>query len=212
MDRKIKKLILRENIIKTFVLIFGFLCFLSFNLQAPQERINALEDAFIQGGETSTEAFGETKAKILHIGHSDKNSKYARITYLKFKMPKNFESIKKINLLINIKVFKKDDFPDDTFALSVFLVNTDNWSESNVTWEDALELGPKIAHINLPQTKTDKSEEVKIELDVNEIKDNFSKKRGSVLSLALTSYESKMSAVVTSKDNSPKFGPYLVLE
>ena len=196
---------------KSFVLIFGLLCLLSFNLQAQQERINALEDTFIQGGETSTEAFGETKAKTLHIGHSDKNSKYARIAYLKFKMPKDIEDIQKINLFINIKVFKKDDFPEETFDLSVFFVNSDNWSESNITWEDALELGGKIAHINLPQTKTDKAEEVKIELDVNEIKANISKK-GRVLSLALASYDSKMSAVVTSKDNSPKYGPYLVLE
>ena len=179
-------------------------------LQAQKDRINALEDTFIQGGETASEIFGETKAQILRVAHSDKNSKYARITYLKFKMPKKFDDVENINLVINIKVFKKDELPEETLSLSVFLID-DKWSELSTSWDDALELKTEIAQINLPQTKADKAEEIIIELDINKVK-TYLNENGRMLSIALASYNSRTSAVITSKDKSVKFGPHLMFE
>jgi len=196
---------------KNLLIIFLVSMLYLSTLNAQQDRINVFEDTFIQGGETSGEAFGETKNNLLRIGNSDKDNKYARISYLKFKMPKDLDDINKINLLINIKVFKKDNLPDETFKLTVFGLENDKWSESNITWEDALELGNEVGFIELPQSLTDKTEKVNIELNIDEIRKLMSSKKDKYVSLALVSYDSKTSAVITSKDSNPKFGPYLRL-
>lgn len=178
------------------------------NTYAQSERINVYEDTFIQGGETADEAFGETKANLLRVANSEKDNKYARISYLKFKMPKNVDDITKVELYINIKVFKKSKFPEEKFKLSIFGLEDDDWRENNITWEDALDIGSKIGYIEQPQALNDKTTRIKIELDIDELKKIFSRK-DRYLSIALASYENKISAVVTSKDSSTKFGPYL---
>ena len=193
-----------KNLIKITVISLLFVS----NSFGQKERINTLEDTFIQGGDTSDEVFGETNATLLRIGASDKDSKYARIAYLKFKLPSKLEDVKEINLFINIKVFRKDKYPDATFKLSVFGIENDKWKENEITWEDPLELGNKIGFVDLPQTETDKTTKVKIKLDLDELK-KLAGKKDKIISLGLASYDSKLSAIITSKDKSPKFGSYL---
>lgn len=103
----------------------------------------------MQGGETADEALGGTKPNNLMVYNSKQNTKFSRITYLKFSLPKKMTEITKLELNIPIKVFKKEDNPDLTFNIEVLGVNDDNWSESTITWNTKPELAQVLGTVEL---------------------------------------------------------------
>lgn len=124
-----------------------FLCCVASNAQT--KTITISEDAFVQGGETADEALGGTKPNNLMVYNSKQNTKFSRITYLKFSLPKKMTEITKLELNIPIKVFKKEDNPDLTFNIEVLGVNDDNWSESTITWNTKPELAQVLGTVEL---------------------------------------------------------------
>ena len=82
-----------KNNLSPFIVILVLL------LGLPTQSINAqkimvLEDAFVQGGENSNDVMVNTQPKALKVFNSKADSKYARITYLKFKLPKRIKKHK----------------------------------------------------------------------------------------------------------------------
>lgn len=196
---------------KNLLKIICLSLFISFNSYA-QKKITASEDVFIQGGETSGEDFGTTDASILRIGNSDQDSKYARIVYLKFRMPKKIDEIKSVSLVLNIKVFKRDMYKGQNFNMNIYGVENDYWKESSITWDDALELGDKVGSKIIPQSETQKNSKIEIKLDIESLKKYFNGKKDRNLTLAIGGYDTKLSAVMPSKDKSSKFGPTLIIK
>jgi hypothetical protein len=182
----------------------------TYGITAQSQKLTVKEDVFIQGGDTSDTAFGETKPKGLFVYKSHAGSKYSRITYLKFETPKKLKSVKKVTLHIPLKVFPNKN-TDAPFTLDVHAVENDRWRESSITWSDALELGELVASIEVEQG--DKVQRLAIELDAKIISNLFDGKKDRNITLAL--YNSKfnsVSAMAPSKESNIKNASYLVIE
>jgi hypothetical protein len=181
--------------------------------QAQKQKIKVSEDTFIQGGDTANKAMGEAMPKNLRIFNSEADSKYARIVYLKFNMPKKLKSAKKITLHIPLKVYKNEDKPDATFNLEIFAVENDKWRELSITWNDALELGELVGSMEVGQSLDNKNQKLSIELDAEKVSELFNGKKDRKVTLALlNSNFNKISAMAPSKEQSTKAGSYLEIE
>ncbi|WP_035634734.1 CBM96 family carbohydrate-binding protein, partial [Flavobacterium gilvum] len=172
---------------KKKVLRFFVLCFLTvMSANAQSEKIIATECAFIQGGETSLEALGVTKPDALLVFNSKGNTKYSRITFMKFKLPQGFESAKSVEFDIRIKVFKDKVFPDSKFDLDIQGVPNSKWSSQSITFNNAPKLGNVLGSAQLNQSIDDKTFEwVKIKLDVDGINELIKDSKKRTISLAL---------------------------
>ena len=193
----------------TFVAIVA----ISFGLQAQSQKLKVKEDAFIQGGDTSDTAFGETSPKNLRIFNSNADSKYARVAYLKFETPKKLKSVKKVTLHIPLKVYVNEDKPEATFNLEIYAVENDKWRELSITWSDALELGELVGSMEVPQSKDGKNQKLAIELDAKIVSELFDGKKDRKITLALVNSNfNKISAMAPSKEQSQKVASYLIIE
>lgn len=197
---------------KTILSILAIALFYTTNIEA-QTKITVKEDAFIQGGNTEDTAMGEAFPKNLRIYKSQDDDKYSRITYLKFEMPKKMKSADKITLHIPLKVYLKKEDPEATFNLEVFAVENDKWRELSITWSDALELGEKVASIEVPQSFDGKNQKLAIELDAKKVSELFNGKKDRKVTLALLNNNfNRVSAMAPSKEQSPKVASYLMVE
>lgn len=198
-----------KNILTIIAIAFA----LSINSNAQSKKITVSEDAFIQGGNTSDTPFGETNPKNLRIFKSNEDTKYSRITYLKFNTPKKLKNVTKVTLHIPLKVYIKEDEPDATFNLEVYAVENDKWRELSITWSDALELGEMVGTIEVPQSVDGKNQKLAIELDAKEISKLIDGKKDKKITLALVNSNfNKVSAMAPSKEQSPKVASYLMIE
>ncbi|MGY5355934.1 CBM96 family carbohydrate-binding protein [Wenyingzhuangia sp. IMCC45467] len=199
-----------KTLLKTSVLAISLL---ALNTNA-QEKITVSADAFIQGGNTENTAFGTEKIKNLLILKSTGNDKYSRITYLKFKTPKKVSELKKVTLNFPIKVYENEEDPELLFNLDIIAVENDKWSESNITWSNALTLGNTVGHMKVPQTTNGKNNNwIEIELDAKEVSKLINGKKDKYITLALANNEfNRLSAILPSKENSPKLAAFLTVE
>ena len=198
---------------KTIFLFFALLILFTNQFKAQSTKIIVTEDAFVQGGETASEALGETANKKLLVGNSKADTKYARKTFLKFNVDTNVNSINKVILHIPIKVFKSDVNPDATFKLAIFLGKNNNWKEDKITWNTAEEVDLKIGNIEIVQSQTDKNEWQQIVLDANVITEFLKGQKGTMLTLALLNVDfNKISAIMPSKEQSKKTASFLTIE
>lgn len=189
------------------------LLFVTYVKAQSQQKIVVSEDAFIEGGESSNTAFGETTPKNLRIFKSLDDSKYSRITYLKFTMPKKMERLNTVELNIPLKVYKNEVDQNATFNLQVFAVENDKWNEFTITWDDALELGEMVGEIEVKQSLDDKNQWIKIKLNQEIINNKFDGNKDRNITLALLNYKfNKISAMAPSKEQSDKTASYLLIE
>jgi len=181
--------------------------------QAQTTKLTVKEDAFIQGGNTSDTAFGETSPKNLRIFNSEADSKYARITYLKFETPKKLNKINKATLHIPLKVYENKSNPEATFHLEVYAVENDKWRELSITWSDKLALGALVGSMEVPQSKDGKNQKLTISLDAAKVSELFNGKKDRKITLALVNTNfNKISSMAPSKEQSPKSASYLIIE
>ncbi|WP_139958486.1 CBM96 family carbohydrate-binding protein [Flavicella sediminum] len=199
-----------KNFIKIILLTVLFVG----NTNAQKKKITVSEDAFIQGGDTADKPLGETAAKHLRIFNSNANSKYARIAYLKFNMPKKLKSVKKATLHFPLKVYKNEKLPTDTtFNLEIFAVENDRWRELSITWNDALELGELLASVEVGQSLDGRNQKLSIPLDAEKLSKLFNGKKDRKITLALVNSNfNKISAMAPSKEQSSKAAAYLEIE
>tara|TARA_B100000809_G_C15136004_1_gene530585 strand:+ start:3926 stop:4525 length:600 start_codon:yes stop_codon:yes gene_type:complete len=198
---------------KNILTIIAITLVSSIGLQAQSQKLKVTEDAFIQGGSTSDTAFGETKPKNLRIFKSNEDTKYSRITYLKFSTPKKLKSVKKVTLHIPLKVYVDENQPEATFNLEVYAVENDKWRELSITWSDALELGEMVASMEVPQSLDGKNQKLVIELNAEEVSKLIDGKKDRKITLALVNANfNKISAMAPSKEQSTKVASYLMIE
>ncbi|WP_303315292.1 DNRLRE domain-containing protein [Flavivirga abyssicola] len=175
-------------------------------------KIIASEDTYVQGGETSAKAMGETSKKQLRISNSNAKNKYARITYLKFLLPKKLKSMESAMLHIPVKVFNKTDDLEKTFKLDVYTVQSDNWNESTLTWDTKPEVNKKVGSINLKKTEGKQSEWQEIVLNTYEIFKMHSRKDTTITLALLNTDFNKTAAICPSKEQSISSAAYLVIK
>jgi hypothetical protein len=195
---------------KTFnIIILSILCSIISNAQT--KKITISDDAFVQGGETANETLGETKSKNLLIFNSKENTKYARITYLKFPLPKIMTEGTTIELNIAIKVYKNEANPDLNFNLEVVGVKNDNWSESTITWNNKPELGVVLGATEIKQSVNNELQLVKVKLDAQEFKKLYENDREVTIALVNNNFN-KISAMGQSKESYAKNAAYLQID
>ncbi|MFB9058093.1 DNRLRE domain-containing protein [Mariniflexile ostreae] len=182
-------------------------------INAQSQKITVSEDAFIQGGETSGTAFGQSTPKNLRIFNSKSDNKYSRTTYLKFTLPKKIENLKAVELNINLKVYKSDEDPKAMFNLQIYAVENDTWNEATITWNDTLELGSLVGEIEVPQSLDDKNQNLKIKLNAEEISKLVDGKKDREITLALlNSNFNKIGGMAASKEQSDKNASFLLID
>lgn len=185
-----------------------FIAVLSVNIYG-QEKIMVLEDAFVQGGNTSDAVLGVEDSKQLKVFNSKKTTKYARTTYLKFELPEEAKQASKITLHIPVKVYDKNA-PGNSFQLDVYATKTNNWSESKLTFNNKPEISNLLATKSLPATE--KHTKVSIDLDVNQLKNHLKESKTNVITLALLNNDfNKTSAMMPSKEKSKKVASFLTI-
>ena len=198
---------------KNFIKITLLTLLLIGSANAQKKKIVVSEDAFIQGGDSADTAMGEKSPKNLRIFNSNAESKYARITYLKFSTPKKMKKVSKAILHIPLKVYKNEDKPDATFNLEIYAVENDRWRELSITWNDALELGELLASKEIGQSLDNKNQKLTIELNADELSKLFDGKKDRKITLALVNSNfNKISAMAPSKEQSTKVASYLEIE
>lgn len=176
-----------------------------------QEKIMVLEDTFVQGGNTSNSVMGKEAPKQLKVFNSDKDTKYARTTYLKFELPKNLDNVSKITLHIAVKVFDKNA-PGKLFKLDIYAINNNNWSEDKLTFNNKPSLDRSmIGSLSIPSSSN--HEKVSIDLDVNSLKKQLHETKVNIITLALLNTDfNKTSAMMPSKEKSKRVASYLTIE
>lgn len=193
-------------------LVIALLFIINSQAQA-QQKIMVSEDTFIEGGESSDKIMGEVKHKNIRIFNSQEATKYARIGYLKFKMPKKLSEVSSVELNMPLKVYKNENRPNEKFNLEIFVVEDDKWNELSITWEDALELGVMVGEAEVEQSLDDKHQWIKIELDAKEISKLFDGKKDRNITLALMNNNfNKVSAMAPTKESYSKNASYLIIE
>ncbi|TGV04766.1 CBM96 family carbohydrate-binding protein [Flavivirga rizhaonensis] len=195
-----------------WLLFTSLFCVSTFTEAQDNFKILVSEDTYVQGGDTSTDTMGETYKKQLRISNSNAKSKYARITYLKFLLPKKLRSIGHVVLHIPVKVFNKTDDLEKTFKLDVYTVQSDDWSESTLTWDTKPEVDKKVGSINLKKTEGKQSEWQAIVLNTYEIFKMHSRKDSTITLALLNTDFNKTSAICPSKEQSKKSAAYLVIK
>ena len=199
-----------KNIIKLVLVVFVIT--LSLNTNA-QTKVKVLEDAFVQGGETSETTFGTDKPKMLRIFNSQKEGKYSRIVYLKFKLPKNIKEDSKTTLHFPIKVFINKNDGNLLFNLDVFTVTTNDWNENKITWNTKPAEDVKVGEIKIAQSLNKKWSWQKIELNSSELLKLAKSQKDNTITLALLNNEfNKISSNAPSKETSKKVASYLTIE
>ena len=189
------------------IIILCILCSIISNAQT--KKITISDDAFVQGGETANENLGETRPKNLLIFNSKDNTKYARITYLKFPLPKKMTEVNTVELNFLIKVYKNESNPDLNFNLEAVGVQNDNWSESTITWNNKPGLGVVLGAAEVKQSLNyEPGQWVKLKLDVQEFKKLY--QNDSEITIALVNNNfNKISAISQSKESYSKSAAYL---
>lgn len=166
------------------LIALGFMTVMSVNAQS--QKIKITESAYIQGGETALEAFGVSKPETLLVLNSKGNTKFARTTFLKFKLPEGLDQVKSAELALQIKVFK-DRIPSDSkFDLDVQAVPNCKWSSQSITFSNAPKAGSVLASAKIDQSADNKFDWVSIKLDVEAVNELIkdSKKRAITIALA----------------------------
>ncbi|MGQ7946006.1 CBM96 family carbohydrate-binding protein [Flavobacterium sp. WC2509] len=194
-----------KNVFKTIfvLLIFGT------SVQA-QERINVIEDAYIQGGETVNAALGKTDPLKLMIANSDLGNKYARTSFLKFELPRNIKSAVYIALNVNLKVFQSKDKPNDVLNLEIYSIEDSSWNENEITAFSAPKLGTLLGVSLIPQSNKDGL--YTVELKADEFKKLAKDSKKNTITLALVSTKNTISAMAATKEKSLKDSAYLSFE
>lgn len=176
-----------------------------------QEKIMVSEDAFIQGGPSANIAMGTNKQKNIRIFKSNDNSKYARIGYLKFTLPKTIKSVQKVQLCIPLKVYKSAKNPTGKFELEVMAIENDDWNENTITWNQALILGKQLGAASISQSENGKNQLVTITLDAT-VFNSLLHKKDKTVSLGLTNTKfNKVNAMAPSKEQSKRAAAYLLI-
>lgn len=172
------------------------------SVNAQSDKITAIECAYVQGGETALEAFGVTKPDALLVFNSKTNTKYSRITFMKFKLPQGVESVKSVEFNIRIKVFKDKTFPDSKFDLDVQGVPNSKWSSQSITFNNAPKLGYVLGSAQVNQSVDDKRLEwIKIKLDVEAVNELIKDSKKRTISLALANNISALTGASVGKDS-----------
>lgn len=194
------------------ILVLSLVFMISIQAQ-EKKKINVSEDTFIEGGSSSSTAMGEKHPKNMRIFNSNDESKYARIGYMKFSIPKKIKEINTVELHFPLKVYKTDKNPNGKFGLEVYAVENDNWNEKTITWDEALELGSLLGEIKVSQSLDGKNKKIKITLEVEEFKKMLKGKKDRKVTLALTNQDfNKVSAMAPTKEQSGKSAAYLIIK
>jgi len=114
---------------------------ITFNSDYETSIFNPTEDAFVRGGDYSTDNFGSTDNLVVKRGSS---SKFFRKTLLKF----NLENENLTNESIGRVILKLYRTSGTKIMLTTSRINN-NWSESTVTWDTAPTIGSKITSEDL---------------------------------------------------------------
>ncbi|WP_282080412.1 DUF7594 domain-containing protein [Aquimarina algiphila] len=175
-------------------------------------KIPVAEDAFVQGGQTADEMMGITEVKKLRIGNSRGDTKYSRITYLKFDLPKKkIKNISAISLNIPIKVFIRKEDTEKKFELDVYIVKNSRWKENKITWNNKPEVDINIANVSIEQSLDKQSLWQIIELDISEINKLINQKKRKI-TLALTNMRSNKTSAICSSRETAGSASYLSIE
>ncbi len=160
-------------------------------------KVKVSEDAFVQGGETSTEALGTTLPDRLRVQKSDGNDKYSRSTYLKFAFDaqKNFSSAV-LNVCVKVNASKND--ADAQFTLDVYSTESGEWNESAITFETRPAIKDLMGQTTLAPNEN--NEWTQIELDVALLKSLVKANGGEVTLVLYNEAFNQTSADVISKE------------
>ncbi|TLX76042.1 DNRLRE domain-containing protein [Labilibacter sediminis] len=136
---------------KTLVIIFSVLLLAvsSNSFAGKPVKVKVSQDAFVQGGETSDEAFGLTKDGRLRVMKSNGTDKYSRISYLQFNL-KKIESIESATLNLCVRVFPSKNDASAQFSLNVYACENNKWSETGITFDNKPEKAELLATEVLP--------------------------------------------------------------
>lgn len=185
-------------------LLLSFLTITSVNAQS--KKIKTTEAVFIQGGKTGDEAFGTTKPDVILVARSNTNTHWSRTGLLKFKFPKEIQSLKSVDINIPIKVYKNSENPDLKFSLDVQAVSENNWSKTTITWNNAPKLENVLGNLLLDQSLDDKLSMVTIKLDAKAVESLLKKSKDGEITLALTNNVSTALGSIVGRDS------YLTIE
>lgn len=171
---------------KKNVLSFIVLCIaVVMPVNAQSEKIKILESAFVQGGETSLEAFGVSKPENMLVFNSKTNTKYSRTTFMKFKIPEGMNCLNSVRISLQIVVFKNKDFPDSKFDLDVQAVPEGKWSSQSITFNNAPKLGDVLGSAQLDQSLDGKMGRVEIKLKEETVNKLIKESKNGILTIAL---------------------------
>lgn len=194
-------------------LILPLLFLLSFIINAQSNKIFVTEDVFVQGGETRETKFGAEKSNLLMVFVSKRDTKFGRITFLKFDLPKNVKNANKMKLHIPIKVFNNTEDDSLLFKLDVYTVENNTWSENELTWDKKPDYAKRLGTISLAKSANNKNSWEEIELDFKVINDLIISQKSNTITLGLYNLEpNKTSAVLPSKEKSKKMASYITFE
>lgn len=213
MDTRNKKELKLNQIMKIKKIILVVLITFSASLNAQNNKVFVVEDTYVQGGETREQPLGKEDSNLLRIFTSENDTKYGRISFLKFNLPKNATNLSKLTLHIPIKVFNTTG--DDTlqFALDVYTLENNNWSESELTWVTKPAYAQKVGAISIPKSTDEKHSWQVIELDAKVINDLIIAQKSTTLSIGLYNLTpNKTSALMPSKEKSKKLASFITFE
>ncbi|MGQ7947296.1 CBM96 family carbohydrate-binding protein [Flavobacterium sp. WC2509] len=193
--------------IKTLSLIALLFLSATIAVNAQSKKVKAFESSYVQGGETANETIGTAKPGTLFAYNSKTNTKYSRIGFLKFKLPKDVKSLKSVELNLNVKIFKNPANPEQKFVLDVQAITEGTWSPETVTFNNAPKLGEVIGSTLIEQSLDDQSHLVIIKLN-NETVNNLlmNSKDGEITIALANNVEGKIGSVINGKD------AYLIIE
>lgn len=185
---------------KRFIVCFtvGMMILFSVVAQAQKAtKVKVAQDAFIQGGETSTEALGTSLADRLRIQKSDGNDKYSRSTYLKFVFDaqKDFSSAV-LNVCVKVNASKND--ADAQFSLDVYSSENEAWDEASITFEKCPAIKDFLGQATLAPNEN--NDWVQIELNAQMLKNLIKANKGFVTLVLYNKDFNQTSAEVISKE------------
>ncbi|MCU4174018.1 DUF7594 domain-containing protein [Carboxylicivirga sp. N1Y90] len=155
---------------KIVLMLLGVM-FLGFSNQVEAQKVKKVtvwQDAFVQGGETASEALGSTTPQRLRVMKSNGDDKYSRTTYLQFNL-KKVEDFSDVELNICVRVYPNKKDASANYTYSVYSCDDNKWSESSITFDNKPEKGELLA----TQTLEPKDDNVwvKISLPADKVKE-----------------------------------------
>lgn len=185
---------------KRLIACFSFgmmILFPVFSQAQKATKVKVAEDAFVQGGETATEALGATISDRLRIQKSDGNDKYSRSTYLKFAFDaqKDFSSAV-LNLCLKVNASKND--VDAQFSLDVYSSENEAWDEASITFEKCPAIQDLMGQTTLAPNEN--NDWVQIELNAETLKKLIKANQGTVTLVLYNKDFNQTSAEVISKE------------